>query len=182
MRGFLLALALAGAAAQAPVLISRSAVLAAAPSKEEPQDTYGLVAASPAKVYSTSAFLVVLATSLQLVTPKWLQGVLGAQSASGVGVLAVKFAAWLQTMRKNNPLAMVLAHGIVTKACADGLAQTIPKQDSAQVWIDPLRVFRSMLASVLSTSLPFYYWTKMMPSKLLRLCRVTAQSDASSFC
>lgn len=28
--------------------------------------------------------------------------------------------------------------------------------------MDSLRLFRSMLASLLSTSLPFYYWTRMM--------------------
>lgn len=40
--------------------------------------------------------------------------------------------------------------------------ETIPQGDAASVWIDPLRVFRSMLASVLSTSMPFYYWTRFM--------------------
>lgn len=58
--------------------------------------------------------------------------------------------------------SLTLGHGIVTKACADVLAQTIPNQDAATVWLDPLRVFRSMLASVMSTSMPFYYWTRFM--------------------
>ena len=163
MRGLLLVTLAASAAAQAPMLVARSAVLAAAPKPHEPKDTYGLIAASPRKVYATSSLLVVFATALQLVTPGWLQGVLSGGSTSGVGSFAISTAAWLQSTRKSHPLAMVRAHGIVTKACADGLAQTIPKQDSVKVWIDPLRVFRSMLASVLSTSLPFYYWTKMMP-------------------
>ena len=34
------------------------------------------------------------------------------------------------------------------------------------MWIDSLRAFRSMLASVLSTSLPFYWWTRFMASSM----------------
>merc|ERR1719199_1229561 len=72
----------------------------------------------------------------------------------------------LAEQKKSNPLGVTLAHGVVTKACADVLAQTIPQQDQALVWLDPLRMFRSMLASVLSTSLPFYFWTRFMAARM----------------
>ena len=65
-------------------------------------------------------------------------------------------------MKGTNPLGLTLGHGVVTKACADLLAQTIPQSAAGIAWIDPLRLFRSMMASVLSTSLPFYFWTRFM--------------------
>ena len=65
-------------------------------------------------------------------------------------------------MKRTNLLGLTMGHGIVTKTCADVLAQAIPQHASGAVWLDPLRVFRSMLASLLSTSMPFYYWTRFM--------------------
>lgn len=109
-----------------------------------------------------SAALVATATAAQIVTPGWLQGALGKASEAGAGAAAVRAAEWLVCTRKKHPLGMTLAHGIVTKGCADLLAQTIPKGSEALVLVDKLRLFRSMLASLLSTSLPFYYWTKFM--------------------
>ena len=76
--------------------------------------------------------------------------------------VALRCVEFLDGQKRTNPLGLVLGHGVVTKACADVLAQTIPQQDAPVVWIDMLRAFRSMLASVLSTSLPFYWWTRFM--------------------
>jgi len=130
---------------------------------DDKEDHYGLVKGEPRKVLALSGLLVFSATACQMVTPGWLGGVLGDAAASPVGKTALKCAAALQEQRRSNPLGMVLAHGIAAKASADVIAQTIPQMSAASIWLDPLRVFRSMLASVLSTSLPFYYWTKIMP-------------------
>ena len=136
-----------------------------------------------------SAFVVAAATGAQMVTPGFVQRCLGSAAASGLGACAVRCASFLQQERISNPLGMTVAHGIATKTCADLLAQTIPqqvrplrgpcavrsealtttrpariapRQDAAVVWVDQLRLFRSMLASLLSTSLPFYWWTRAM--------------------
>ena len=102
------------------------------------------------------------ATGLQVVTPGWLRGTLGSACEGGLGAAALRCVEFLDGQKRTNPLGLTLGHGIITKACADVLAQTIPHQDAAVVWIDSLRAFRSMLASVLSTSLPFYFWTRFM--------------------
>ena len=125
-------------------------------------DRYGVLKTSKVPNYVVSAVLVSVFTGFQLVTPGWVETRLGGAAAAGAGRVAVRGASTLMSLRKKHPLGMVLTHGVVSKACADVLAQTIPQQNDPQVWIDPLRVFRSMLASVLTTSLPFYYWTKLM--------------------
>lgn len=109
----------------------------------------------PMKSYVSSALIVGSATGLQMVTPGWVASV-------GGGETLQKCAGWLVGMRKDHPLAMVSAHGLLTKGCADLLAQTIPNGAAPAVWIDQLRLVRSTLASLISTSLPFYYWTKVM--------------------
>ena len=112
--------------------------------------------------YVTSALVVSAATGLQVMTPGWLRRVLGSACESGLGGVALRCVEFLDTQKRTNPMGLTVAHGIVTKACADVLAQTIPQQHAAAVWIDALRAFRSMLASVLSTSIPFYWWTRFM--------------------
>ena len=112
--------------------------------------------------YAASTLIVSAATGLQIMTPGWLRSTLGSACESGLGAAALSCVEFLEEQKRTNPLGLVLGHGMVTKACADVLAQTIPQQDSPVVWIDSLRVFRSMLASVLSTSLPFYWWTRFM--------------------
>ena len=95
-------------------------------------------------------------------TPGWVRNTFGDACDSGLGAAVLQCAEYLGEQKRTNPLGLVLGHGVITKACADVLAQTIPQQDSPVVWVDSLRGFRSMLASVLSTSLPFYYWTRFM--------------------
>ena len=114
------------------------------------------------RAYVATTLVVSAATGLQIVTPGWLRTTLGTACEGGLGAAAVRCAEFLAEQKRTNPLGLVLGHGIVTKACADVLAQTIPQHRAAVVWIDALRAFRSMLASVLSTSLPFYWWTRFM--------------------
>jgi len=132
--------------------------------KEGEPDRFGMIKSKPSAAYSASLVLVSAATAAQMITPGWLQGVLGPAAGSGLGKVALQCAGFLQTQTKQHPLGMVLAHGIVTKACADVLAQTIPQGDAPVIWLDPLRILRSTTASVISTSMPFYYWTKFMPT------------------
>ena len=47
------------------------------------------------------------------------------------------------------------------KAIAEVLAQVIPQAKAASAWLDPLRTMRSTIASLLSSSLTFYYWTRL---------------------
>lgn len=133
-----------------------------AQSDDDGVDRLGQARIKPVGAYVSSALVVSAATGLQIVTPGWLRGALGAACDSGVGAIALRCVTFLDAQKRTNPLGLVLGHGIVTKACADVLAQTIPQQDAPLVWIDTLRAFRSMLASVLSTSLPFYFWTRFM--------------------
>ena len=132
--------------------------------KDEEPDRFAQFKTRPALAYTSSALIVGTATGMQMVTRPWVEKVLGEASASGVGAFAASCAEWLHAQRVANPLGMVLAHGTITKGCADVLAQVIPAQAAAEVWVDPMRLVRSTLASVLSTSLPFYYWTKLMAS------------------
>jgi len=129
-------------------------------------DRYGQKQVRPLSAYVTSTLLVSAATGVQVMTPGWIRGVLGSAGERGVGALAVRCVDFLNEQKRTNPLGLTLAHGVVTKACADVLAQTIPQGSEALVWLDPLRGFRSMLASLLSTSMPFYFWTRFMARSL----------------
>jgi len=143
--------------------------VAAAQSETEGKDgvdRFGQVRISPTAAYVTSSLVVSAATGLQVMTPGWVQRTFGAACESGLGAMALQCANFLDVQKRTNPLGLVLGHGVITKACADVLAQTIPQQDAALCWIDPLRGFRSMLASVLSTSLPFYFWTRFMAASM----------------
>lgn len=131
----------------------------------------------PIGAYVTSALVVSAATGAQMVTPGFVQRCLGKCAEEGLGAFAVGCASFLQQQRQENPLGMTVAHGIATKTCADLLAQTIPKQDAATVWIDELRLFRSMLASLLSTSLPFYWWTRAMHPGFASFARVLRSKE-----
>lgn len=131
-------------------------------SEGEEVDRLGQIRVKPLGAYVTSALVVSAATGLQVMTPGWLRGALGSACDSGFGAAALQCIQFLEEQKRTNPLGLVLGHGVVTKACADVLAQTIPHQDAGEVWIDSLRGFRSTLASVLSTSLPFYWWTRFM--------------------
>ena len=144
------------------LLVGSSLALKIKSEDEDGVDRLGQARIKPVGAYVASTLIVSAATGLQIVTPGWMQNTFGAACDGGLGAVAMKCVEFLDSQKKTNPLGLVLGHGIVTKACADVLAQTIPQQDSAVVWIDSLRAFRSMLASVLSTSLPFYWWTRFM--------------------
>jgi len=116
----------------------------------------------PVIAYVASGLIVSAATGVQVATPNWVRNTLGASAESGVGAAALSCIECLQEMKTSNPLGLTLGHGLITKACADILAQSIPQHANGVAWIDPLRLFRSTLASVLSTSIPFYYWTRFM--------------------
>ena len=116
----------------------------------------------PLGAYVGAGAIVTLATGVQIATPGWMRKTFGAACESGVGAVAMHCVEAIEGMKKTNPLGLTLYHGLVTKACADILAQTIPQHASGAAWIDPLRLFRSTLASLLSTSMPFYFWTRFM--------------------
>jgi hypothetical protein len=118
------------------------------------EDDMGKVTLPRAGAYLGSALLVSLVTSAQIVTPVFLES----KGAAGTLISCAHFA---QTQKKAHPLGMTLFHAIVSKSCADVVAQAIPQQGST-ISVDVLRVIRSMLACVLSISIPFYYWTKLI--------------------
>jgi hypothetical protein len=137
-------------------------VAAAKDDDDKKVDRFGQVQIKPGLAFAGSAAVVSAATAVQVMTPKWVQNTLGAACEGGIGKWCLDCITALDDMKRSNPLGLTLGHGIITKTCADVLAQTIPNSDQAAVWLDPLRVFRSMLASVLSTSMPFYFWTRFM--------------------
>lgn len=144
-------------------LVACAAALEVKERKEDDKvDRFGQVKISPIAAYAASGIIVSAATGVQVMTPGWLKGTLGSACESGVGAACLSMVECLQEMKRTNPLGLTMGHGIVTKTCADVLAQAIPQHSTGVVWLDPLRVFRSMLASLLSTSMPFYYWTRFM--------------------
>merc|ERR1712216_103512 len=100
---------------------------------------------------------------VQVMTPGWLEGALGKASTSALGAALIRFQAFIQATKLSNPLGLTLTHGTLLKAIAEVLAQVIPQcGDPLGAWIDPLRIFRSTIASVLSSSLTFYYWSRIV--------------------
>ena len=146
------------------VLVAYLACAAALEIKEKDEkevDRFGKVKVAPMAAYVASGLVVSAATGVQVMTPGWVKSTFGA-CEKGVGAACLGLVEYLTEMKSSNPLGLTLGHGIITKTCADVLAQAIPQHAAGAVWLDPLRVFRSMLASVLSTSMPFYYWTRFM--------------------
>ena len=99
--------------------------------------------------FVTSAVLISSVTAACAVTPGFLE-------SKGAGAMCVGAADWVQSMRKMHPLGMTIAHAVISKSCADVVAQAIPPTESGEASIDLLRVFRSMIACILSISIPFY--------------------------
>lgn len=129
---------------------------------EKGVDRFLQMRVKPMGAYVGAGAIVSLATGVQVATPGWMQKTFGSACEKGAGAFAYRCIQAIEDMKKTNPLGLTLYHGIVTKACADLLAQTIPQNSNGVAWIDPLRLFRSMLASLMSTSIPFYYWTRFM--------------------
>lgn len=110
-------------------------------------------------------FLSLLATAASVgalvVTPAMLEAS-SVDCSGGFGAAAVSFTAAIQSMKVTNPLELTMAIGLLFKAIAEILAQVIPQgSDPLGAWLDPLRIFRSTFASLLSSSLSFYYWTRL---------------------
>ena len=111
------------------------------------------------KVQPVATYIVTVATctGLEVATPGdggWVKKSFGTDCERGVGAVALRRVEALHAMKTTNPLGLSLGHGVVTKACADLLAQAI-QQSAGVVWIDPLLMFRSTMASVLSTTLTY---------------------------
>lgn len=132
-------------------------------------DRYLHVPVLPRCTFVATGTLTVAATAAQVVKPAWLARYLGCYGEHGLGAALLKGLTWFQEMQTTNPLEITMAHGLLLKSIAEILAQVIPQSSSGTVWLDPLRVVRSTLAALLSSSLTFYYWTR---SSILR--RVTA--------
>lgn len=109
---------------------------------------------------AAAALTTVSATALQVVKPAWLQGRLGPSCQRGLGAVLNRAVSYVDHLKTANPLALTMAHGVVLKAVAEILSQVIPQLSSATAWLDPLRLARSTIASVLSSSLSFYYWSQ----------------------
>jgi len=127
-------------------------------------DRFGHLRMKPALTYAATGAVTVSATALQLMTPSWVRSTFGAACSGGAGALLLKVVTWMDDLKTTNPLALTMGHGLLLKAVAEVLSQLIP-QRGAVVWLDPLRLVRSTVASLLSSSLTFYYWTR---SSLLR--------------
>ena len=122
---------------------------------KEPEDKIGVLTVPRTGAFVTAAVLVSSVTAANIITPGFLE-------SKGASAAAIGAATWVQGMRKVHPLAMTIAHAVISKSCADVVAQAIPSTESGNADIDVLRVFRSMLACILSISIPFYYWTKIV--------------------
>jgi hypothetical protein len=129
------------------------------------EDRFMQFKVQPVAAYIASGAIVTVATGLQVATPGWVKKSFGTACERGVGAVALRCVEALHATKTTNPLGLTLGHGVVTKACADLLAQAIP-QSAGVAWIDPLRMFRSTMASVLSTTLTYYYWTRFMARKI----------------
>ena len=123
--------------------------------KDAEEDQMGKLKVPRTAAFATSALLISSVTAAQIITPGFLE-------SKGASSIAIGAANWVQTTRKVHPLAMTIGHAVISKSCADVVAQAIPETDSGLATIDLLRVFRSMIACILSISIPFYYWTKIV--------------------
>jgi len=83
-----------------------------------------------------------------------------------VALLPRALHACARTLRLNNDIAALLAHGAITNAASDVLAQAIEteavKGNTALVVLDWSRVARTTVAAVLSDDLPFLLWARLL--------------------
>ena len=113
----------------------------------------------PRATFAAAGLAVTAATAIQVVSPSWLQANMACDNAVGSAVL--KLVSYVDRLKTTNPLGLTMGHGMLLKAIAEVLAQVIPQGVGASAWLDPLRVVRSTIASLLSSSLTFYYWTRL---------------------
>jgi hypothetical protein len=142
-----------------PSTASQRRILASATSDEV--DRYAHFRVPQVPTYLFALLAITASVGLLVVTPAMLvSSSIG--TAAGFGAWAVKLTNTIQTMKVTNPLELTMAVGFLFKAIAEILAQVIPQNgDPDGAWLDPLRIFRSTWASLLSSSLSFYYWTRL---------------------
>jgi len=124
-------------------------------------DHYGHLRINPTATYATTALLTVAATALQIAPPSWVQRVLGPACEHGLGKAVLSCVRTVDGLKQSHPLGLTMGHGFLLKAIAEALSQVLSQRASAVVWLDPLRLVRSTIASLLSSSLSFYYWTRL---------------------
>ena len=112
-----------------------------------------------------SGAIVTVATGLEVATPGWVKKSFGTACERGVGAVALRRVEALHAMKTTKPLGLTFGHGVVTKVCADLLAQAKSRshQSAGVAWIDPLQMFRSTMASMLDDGQVadvLYYWTR----------------------
>ena len=90
-----------------------------------------------------------------------MQGTLGEAASSGAGAMLLKLVTKINEWKVTNLLALTMSHGLLLKAVAEVLSQVIPQRSGGAAWLDPLRVVRSTVASLLSSSLSFFYWSRL---------------------
>ena len=126
---------------------------------DEKVDRYGQVQVQPRATFAAAGLATVAATALQVVSPSWLQQNMACDNALCGAVL--RCVSFIDRLKTTNPLGLTMGHGMLLKAIAEVLAQVIPQGMGASAWLDPLRIARSTIASLLSSSLTFYYWTRL---------------------
>jgi len=153
------ALKVSGAPAARPSLDSLQRLRGGAKSDEV--DRYSHFRVPQLPTYAACALATTASVGSMIVTPAMLESS-AIDTAAGFGAWAVKFAGAIQTMKVTNPLELTMALGFLLKAIAEILSQVITQGDDPEgAWLDPLRIFRSTWASLLSSSLTFYYWTRL---------------------
>lgn len=129
--------------------------------KDDDVDRYSHFRVRPLPTYVATTAATAASIAALVITPAMLEAS-SLDCSSGFGARAVRFTAAIEGMKTTNPLELTMLLGLLLKAVAEVLAQVIPQSgDPLGAWIDPLRVVRSTLASLLSSSLSFYYWSRL---------------------
>ena len=129
--------------------------------KSDEVDRYSHIRVPQVPTYVASFVATAVSVAALVVTPEMLEAS-SVDCTGGIGLWAVGFTAAIQKMKTTNPLELTMALGLLLKAVAEVLAQVIVQGgDPLGAWLDPLRVCRSTFASLLSSSLSFYYWTRL---------------------
>ena len=127
----------------------------------------------PRPTFVATGVLTAAATALQVVKPAWVQGALGNKCESGAGAALLACVSYVDDLKTANPLGLTMGHGFLLKAIAEVLAQVIPQAGSPMAWLDPLRVLRGTIAGLLSSSLTFFYWTRLPWVRALKAPQIT---------
>lgn len=135
---------------------------AASGAEEDDVDRFSHIRVRPRETFVAAGALTVAATAAQVLKPQWVERALGAAGgANAAGRALYSLIKYVDDLKTANPLGLTMGHGLLLKAIAEVLAQVIPQASSPLAWLDPLRIVRSTIASLLSSSLTFYYWTRL---------------------